>query len=221
MAKEFIWKVGYTKSKFGSLMSLPTNRDALQVLLFYHKPDKKEPIRKSSKLVIDQLEKMYKEKGITTRKTFNLLAKIENLYKSYKNLRKNRNNSQRRTKGFILSEDNFYKDLDYVFDISHESAVESMTEAQKEFFNSQNFNPKIKRIPNCNINKKKIATKNRKSIDKKINTYENTSSIEFIESELDNSDSEEEKVCFDSNSMKKLDKCLINKDIFVNIDKSG
>lgn len=81
-----IWLVGQTSSDFIQT-KLPSKKAVLSVF-FYYKNEKKQTVRESAHSTADDVLDIWSKARIPTRLKKHVVAKLENMYKEWQNLKK-------------------------------------------------------------------------------------------------------------------------------------
>lgn len=111
---------------------LPSKKDALSVL-FYNIRVVKLTVRESANLVYDEVVLFWQKAKIPTQKKQRCVDKVENIYQQWRSMQK----SGRKKNGSAY-ENWFLENLDDLFDIGHQNALESMSDQQdRDFLLSQ------------------------------------------------------------------------------------
>jgi len=133
MKRQYIYLVGFTKNQIlGS--KLPSQRDCMRVL-FYNMRFVKMSLAESAKLVIDECLIFWKKARIPLKDVSDCVKKLKKLYETWRNLEKSKNRESEVHKNKV---NKFEANLDAVFDIGHQNALEYMTIVEdKEFLISQ------------------------------------------------------------------------------------
>lgn len=116
--REKIYLVGNFSTSLGG-NKLPSNREVLKVLFFNLRVVKLD-VRKSAKLVIEELSVFWEKARIPTRAKQHCIIKLEKLYSAWSSLQKN---SKRQTLTQREKVKSWDAKLDDLFDVSHTNAL--------------------------------------------------------------------------------------------------
>lgn len=131
-SRDSIYLVGYeTEQILGA--KLPSNRQVLSVL-FYNMRNVYRDLRRSLKLVIQEVAIFYEKSGIPMRKESNAMDKLESLYNRWRKLDKNKKREKGKQKE---NEESFKNSLDDLFDVAHANAFSDMSSESKAFLIAQ------------------------------------------------------------------------------------
>lgn len=111
---------------------LPSNGDALKVL-FFNLREVRLDLHESAKLVIDEIFTFWNKARIPTKQGYNCITKLEKLYGTWRNLQKSSHRASNSGKEIA-----FVNELNDLFDISHEKALDLIRiEEDKLFLKAQ------------------------------------------------------------------------------------
>lgn len=145
---------------------LPSNRQVLQVL-FYNIRYVNLTVRVSARLAIEETIIFWQKARIPVRETQHCIAKLEALYKEWRNLQKNssRNSDIQRNK-----ENAFTDNLNDLFDIAHAKALSTIKIAQdREFLIAQRQKGRPGYLAGVD---KKLAEKEKRRLERLEKEYE-------------------------------------------------
>lgn len=108
---------------------LPSNGQVLRSL-FYNTRQVKLSVKEAAKLTVQEVLLFWQKARIETRSFYHCITKLEKLHLQWQNLQKNAN---RKTKVQNTKIEKFKSCLDDLFDISHQDALETAAEEDKEF----------------------------------------------------------------------------------------
>lgn len=166
--KTDVWLVGQTSSDF-SQRKLPSKKEVLSVF-FYYKNKQKQTVRESAHPTAKDVLDIWSKARIPTRLKKHVVEKVENMFKEWQNLKKNKENKAKRSDSLKEREDTWMRNLDELFDIAHADALEMINiEADRQFLLGQRQKGRVGKIGN--IDRKQA--KKESEIEKKKTRLEN------------------------------------------------
>ncbi|GBP33328.1 hypothetical protein EVAR_30917_1 [Eumeta japonica] len=134
--KTDIWLIGQPSPQLVQ-SKLPTIIEVLRVF-FYYKNEEKKSVRDSANSTSCDVLALWTKAGIPTRIKKHVIAKIENYYKQWANLKKNKENKKKRSETLKNKEQVWKNKLLHLFDIAHTRALDMITiEEDKQFLIAQ------------------------------------------------------------------------------------
>ncbi|CAH0560497.1 unnamed protein product [Brassicogethes aeneus] len=133
--KTDIWLVGQTSSI--SQAKLPTKQEVLR-LFFHYKSDSKQNIKKCCHFTADDVLSVWEKAGIPTQLKKHVVGKVENLFRDWQKLKKNKENKAKRSEGIKQKEEEWQMKLKNLFDIAHADALNMIRiQEDKDFLIAQ------------------------------------------------------------------------------------
>lgn len=128
-----VYLIGYETKKLYE-RKLPTNREVLS-LFFYKHNSLNLPIRECYKSVLEDVEDIWRQTGISISRSQHNVVKLKKLHEAWKSLKKScsRKNSNLQK----LKEQTFINKLNNLFDIALKSEFEKLTTTQQNFLKDQ------------------------------------------------------------------------------------
>uniref|UniRef100_UPI00358F3526 uncharacterized protein isoform X2 n=1 Tax=Myxine glutinosa TaxID=7769 RepID=UPI00358F3526 len=194
-----VWLLGKTEKEI-ICGALPTKGHTLQKMVYHHLQEH-HTVRESAKLSVQAVCAYWEKARIPVQRVDSCERKLLKLYDAYKLVKKNRTKT---FENYRVKEQMFKDDLQSLFDISPNDALEKMTnEEDKAFLIMQREDPSSSRVGSVNNtlavkeNIKRIRLENEDERKKKhttetltaMQTVPSTSAVVVDESEIESSDS--------------------------------
>lgn len=130
--KTDVWLVGQTSDHFIQ-SKLPTTKEVLS-LFFHFKIVKKQTNRNSANSAACDVMSLWERAGIPTKLKKDVIKKIENKFKEWQKLKKNKENKVKRSEGLRNKEKKWQDSLEDLFDIAHADALNKITIEEDRLF---------------------------------------------------------------------------------------
>lgn len=120
-----IWLIGQISDKL-SATKLPSKKEVM-ALFFHYKETMKQTVREASHSTSHEVLEVWDKARIPTTQKIHVVDKVENVFREFEKLRKNRNNKAKRSEALKNKEEDWQNGLEQLFDISHANAMEMIT----------------------------------------------------------------------------------------------
>jgi len=131
-----VWLVGQLSSTLSDT-KLPSKKEVM-ALFFHYKQDMQKTVRDASHCTAEDVLKVWAKATIPTRLKKHVVNKVEDLFREWEKLRKNKENKAKRSESLQQKEKNWKEGLEDLFDIAHADALELMTiQEDKDFLIAQ------------------------------------------------------------------------------------
>ena len=116
-----IWLIGQMSDSLSNT-KLPSKKEVMA--LFYHyKKVHKQTVREACHSAASDVLEVWEKARIPTRRNKHVIDKIEDLFKDYEKLRKNKENKAKRSETLKTKEETWRAGLEDLFDIAHADAL--------------------------------------------------------------------------------------------------
>jgi hypothetical protein len=131
-----VWLIGQLSSALIST-KLPSKNEVM-ALFFHYKQVAQMTIRDAAHATSDDVLEVWAKAHIPTRLKKHVVDKVENIFKEWTKLKKNKENKAKRSEGLREKENEWKEGLKELFDIAHANALEIITIPEdKEFLVAQ------------------------------------------------------------------------------------
>ena len=138
---------------------------------FYYKLVENKTIRNACHATAEDVLEVWQKTHIPTRLRKHVIAKLENTYKEWEKLKKNKKNGAKRSDGLKKKENLWKEDLANIFDIAHADALKLIrTDKIKEFLLEQRSKGRIGKIATldkASLKKEMLSRKRKEDMEKR------------------------------------------------------
>lgn len=126
-----IWLVGQMSSTLNTT-KLPSKQEVMA--LFFHHKETEKTVKNASHCTAEDVVKVWAKASIPTRLKKHVVKKIEDMFKEWTKLRKNKENKAKRSEGLELKETKWQEELEDLFDIAHADALNMIKNKEDKNF---------------------------------------------------------------------------------------
>ena len=185
-----LWLIGQMSDSLPS-NKLPSKREVMS-LFYYYKKMTKQTVHDAAHLTNNDTLDVWVKAHIPTRLKKHVVQKVEDLFKEYDKLIKNKENKAKRSETLRKKEEEWNQGLDNLFDIAHARAMEMMSiQEDREVLIAQRQTGRLGKMGSID----KVLEKRESNVQKRRENYKRR-----IDKEEEERRAREEKVIFQSSS---------------------